>query len=406
MQKLCILGATGSIGTSALEVVRQNRGKFCVQAVCAMHNADKLYAIIREFKVPYAALQDRKSAARLREMLRSDADPAVQKCEVLEGEEGICALASLEHDFTLAAIVGAAGLKPVWAALQRGRTIGLANKEALVMSGKLFFETARKYHATVLPVDSEHSAIFQCLPENCQRNMGYCDLKGNGVHKILLTGSGGPFRTRPLNELGNIKAEEALHHPVWSMGPKITIDSATMMNKGLEFIEARYLFNAGCDDIDIIVHPQSVVHSMVSYKDGAVLAQLGRPDMKTPIARALAFPDRLPAGVQPLDFCALKELSFAKPDFVRYPCLKLAIQASKSGQYATTALNAANEVAVAAFLEGRIGYTDIAAAVEHVLTRLSGKAETSGEPGCLEDILQLDTYARALAAQCIASQSF
>ena len=287
------------------------------------------------------------------------------------------------------AVVGAMGLPPVLAAVKRGAVIGLANKEALVMSGKLFFNEVKKYGAKVLPIDSEHSAIFQCLPQKAQESLGSCDLKDCGVDKILLTGSGGPFRTLEIEKLQDVTPSMAINHPVWSMGPKISVDSSTMMNKGLEFIEARYLFNACDDDVKVVIHPQSVVHSMVSYIDGAVLAQLGNPDMKTPIARALAYPQRVVSGVNGLDFCSLKALTFEEPDFKRYPCLALAMQASKLGQGATTALNAANEVAVDAFLNGACRYLDIASLCAQSLDVFGGES-----PYSLEEIFDLDARVR------------
>ena len=390
VERVCLLGATGSIGTSSLEVLRHNKERYRLVSACALHNYRKLFAIIDEFNLEAAALYDEAAAAQLRALVTA----AGLKCEVLCGEAGVCALAGATHDFTIAAIVGAAGLKPALAALQSGARVGLANKEALVMSGELFFATAKACNATVLPIDSEHSAIFQCLTEDCQRTLGHCALKAAGVHKILLTGSGGPFRTRPLEELANVKAQEALQHPTWSMGPKITIDSATMMNKGLEFIEARFLFNAAPDDIQIVIHPQSVVHSMVSYRDGAFLAQLGLPDMKTPIARALAYPERITSGVEPLDFTKLAELNFFNPDFARYPCLKLAIAASKAGQGDCVILNAVNECAVQAFLTGRIGYLQIAQVCAHELSR---GVPAGFRAQHLEDILALDAAARRQA---------
>ncbi|MGN0902774.1 MAG: 1-deoxy-D-xylulose-5-phosphate reductoisomerase, partial [Succinivibrio sp.] len=295
-------------------------------------------------------------------------------------------------DIVVGAIVGAAGLKPVMAAVKTGCIIALANKEALVMSGRIFFDEVHKCHAKVLPVDSEHSAIFQCLPYDAQSSLGYCSLAKNGVSKILLTGSGGPFRNIPLEDLKDVTAEQAVAHPVWSMGPKISVDSATMMNKGLEFIEARYLFNASDDEIKVVIHPQSVVHSMVAYNDGAILAQMGRPDMRTPIAVAMAFPQRIESGVEPLDFENVGELSFLKPDYDRYPCLKLAMQASRSGQFATTVLNASNEIAVDSFLKGEIGFTGIASVVEEVLNRLNGQ-----EPTDIDSVFAADTLARETA---------
>ncbi len=394
MQAITLLGATGSIGSSTLEVMRRNPGAYRLHAAAAATNVEAMLGIISEFRPARAAMADARAAAKLKEQVGE----LSLNCEVLSGAEGVIEIAGDGGaDQVIAAIVGAAGLRPVLAAVKTSCTIGLANKEALVMSGQLFFSEVRKYGARVLPIDSEHSAIFQCLPEKAQQELGFCSLKEAGVHKILLTGSGGPFRTLPLHELKNVTAAMALNHPVWSMGPKITIDSATMMNKGLEFIEARYLFNARDEDIEVLVHPQSIIHSMVSYVDGAIVAQLGQPDMKTPIARALAYPDRIGSGVAPLDFFTAKAMSFERPDFRRYPCLKLAMQASRSGQGATTALNAGNEVAVQAFLDHRLRYVDIAHVAEGVLDRLG--AETVSE---LDEILDLDRRARVFAAGYIS----
>ena len=390
LERVCLLGATGSIGSSSLEVLRHNRERYRLVSACAGCNYQKLFEIIKEFNLEAAALYDEEAARQLRALVKE----AGLKCEVLSGQEGVCALAGAPHDFTISAIVGAAGLKPALAALNSGARVGLANKEALVMTGQLFFATAKARQAQVLPIDSEHSAIFQCLTERCQQELGRCDLKAAGVNKILLTGSGGPFRTLPLEELAHVKAAQALCHPTWSMGPKITIDSATMMNKGLEFIEARFLFNARAEDIEIVIHPQSVVHSMVSYQDGAVLAQLGRPDMKTPIARALAYPTRINAAVEPLDFTKLGQLTFFHPDFQRYPCLKLAIEASSAGQGQCVQLNAANECAVQAFLAGRIGYKRISDLCAQVLDK---GVPHDFDAHSLEDIFALDAAARRQA---------
>lgn len=396
-ESVCLLGATGSIGTSSLQVLRCNPERYKLKTVCSGQNWQRMLEIIREFKPENAALCDVESAHLLADAVKAEG----LKCEVGAGEEAVCAAAALDHDFVIAAIVGAAGLKPAIAALGSCRRMGLANKEALVMTGRLFFAKANEHGCPILPIDSEHSAIFQALPPACAEHLGVCDLKASGVHKILLTGSGGPFRERPLEELPFVKPSEALCHPVWSMGPKITIDSSTMMNKGLEFIEARWLFNAGADDIEILIHPQSVVHSMVSYIDGAVLAQLGRPDMKTPIARALAYPERVVSSVEPLDFTTMGTLSFLKPDFARYPCLKLAIQASIEGQGACVILNAVNEVAVEAYLNDRIGYLDIARLVEKMLCR----GVPSGFNECsLDDILALDEASRVQAAEVLKQE--
>ncbi len=398
MRKVALFGATGSIGQSTLRVLRAHREEFSLVAAAANTNVDGMFALVREFRPDMVAMHDEKAALELKRLLSVEG----LKTEVLAGEEGVESCASDSGaDLAVLAVVGAAGLKPALCCAACGLTLALANKEALVMSGRLFFDVVSSNHAKVLPVDSEHSAIFQSLPEECQQHIGYCNLKAAGVHKILLTGSGGPFRELPLKDLEHVTAAQAVNHPVWKMGPKISVDSSTMMNKGLEFIEARYLFNADDSDIQVVIHPQSVVHSMVSYVDGAVMAQLGNPDMCTPIARALAYPGRIDSTVEPLDFFSLKELTFKEPDFNRYPCLKLAMQASLEGQGATTALNAANEVAVDAFLKGRIGYKDIAACVEAVLT----KSNDGGSVYSLDEILDKDAQARALCRQEVEKRS-
>ena len=395
MRNVTLLGATGSIGTSTLDVLRRHKDEFKLHAVAASSSVDKMVAIVQEFKPERVAMHNEKSAQELSKRLKDSGLYA----EVLAGAQGVEEVAGDgAADVVVGAIVGAAGLKPVIAAVRTGCVIALANKEALVMSGQIFFETVKKYGSIVLPVDSEHSAIFQCLPYEAQTNLGYCDLKQANVNKILLTGSGGPFRDSPLESLKTVTAAQAIAHPVWSMGPKISVDSATMMNKGLEFIEARYLFNATDDDIKVVIHPQSVIHSMVSFTDGAILAQLGQPDMRTPIAVALGFPQRLTSGVDMLDFEKLSELTFRTPDFVRYPCLKLAMQASKSGQGATTCLNAANEVAVDAFLHSKIGYLDIATVVDGVLQKVN-----VGSLSSIDEVLDTDRQAREIAKSIVGA---
>ncbi len=395
MRNVTLLGATGSIGTSTLDVLRRHKDEFKLHAVAASSSVDKMVAIVQEFKPERVAMHNEKSAQELSKRLKDSGLYA----EVLAGAQGVEEVAGDgAADVVVGAIVGAAGLKPVIAAVRTGCVIALANKEALVMSGQIFFETVKKYGSKVLPVDSEHSAIFQCLPYEAQTNLGYCDLKQANVNKILLTGSGGPFRDSPLESLKTVTAAQAIAHPVWSMGPKISVDSATMMNKGLEFIEARYLFNATDDDIKVVIHPQSVIHSMVSFTDGAILAQLGQPDMRTPIAVALGFPQRLTSGVDMLDFEKLSELTFRTPDFVRYPCLKLAMQASKSGQGATTCLNAANEVAVDAFLHSKIGYLDIATVVDGVLQKVN-----VGSLSSIDEVLDTDRHAREIAKSIVGA---
>lgn len=401
-EKVTLLGATGSIGDSTLEVIRANKDKYELHAVAAGYNSVKMAKIIKEFKPWRAALMSKDAIVEVSRILDSDEDyrKSGHKCELLCEESGICDISSDGNaDLVVGAIVGAAGLKPLLGALKTGTKICLANKEALVMSGQIFFEEASKYGSTIIPVDSEHSAIFQCLPEDLQRQIGRCDLDGAGIRNIILTGSGGPFRDVPLENLSKVTPDMAVNHPVWSMGPKISIDSATMMNKALEYIEARYLFNAPVDKVKVIIHPQSVIHSMVSYKDGAVLAQLGQPDMKTPIARAMAFPGRIDATVSELDWPSLGELTFREPEQKRYPALFLGIEASKKGQTMTTTLNAANEVAVASFIEEKIKFTEIPIVIEHVLNRMGNEAEVS----TIEEVFAIDEKARHLAKAYIAS---
>jgi len=393
MQRVTVLGSTGSIGRSTLDILRRHPQAYAVTALAAHRDVAAMLADCLEFAPRYAVMADESAAQQLREALAN----RQSSTEVLSGNEALCEVARLaEVDLVMAAIVGAAGLLPALAAVQAGKTVLLANKEALVMSGALFMEAARASGATLLPVDSEHNAIFQCLPHPVQQQLGFCDLAAAGVHKILLTGSGGPFRYTPVAQLATVTPEQAVAHPNWSMGRKISVDSATMMNKGLEYIEARWLFNAAPDQMQVVIHPQSVIHSMVQYKDGSVLAQLGQPDMRTPIAHALGYPQRMDSGVGPLDFCTLGELSFLAPDYQRYPGLKLAIEACSAGQGATTALNAANEMAVASFLAGQIGFTTIHTINAGVVERLAGAPAAD-----LATILELDDAARRLALQLI-----
>lgn len=394
MTGLTILGATGSIGKSTLAVVRENPQRFKIQALTANANDTELLAQCLEFKPRFAVMLDESAALRLTQALKSfDC-----QTEVLHGLKALCDVAALaENDMVMAAIVGAAGLMPTMAAVKAGKRILLANKEALVMSGAFFMDAVQQYGAELLPIDSEHNAIFQSLPNSIQTQLGHCDLTAAGIAKILLTGSGGPFRYSDINTLADVTPEQACAHPNWSMGQKISVDSATMMNKGLEYIEARWLFNAEREQIQVIIHPQSVIHSMVQYTDGSVIAQMGEPDMCTPIAHAMAYPERMPSGVKPLDFFSMSELTFLQPDYARYPCLKLAIDACYQGQAATTTLNAANEIAVAAFLNKQIGFTDIAAVVAESLSVLS-----ESEPESLEGLLAIDDAARQSALQIIS----
>ncbi|MDN3613601.1 MAG: 1-deoxy-D-xylulose-5-phosphate reductoisomerase [Vibrio gallaecicus] len=397
MRYITILGATGSIGTSTLKVVEQNPQQYSVIGLAAGSNVEKMIELIDRWKPKYVAMACPEAASKLADTLKSNN----LDTSVLSGPEGMCQIASLEEsDTVMAAIVGAAGLLPTMAAVKAGKRVLLANKEALVMSGQLFIDAVKQYGAELLPVDSEHNAIFQCLSEKVQTNLGYCDLKEHGVNHILLTGSGGPFRYTEVKDLDTVTPEQAIAHPNWSMGPKISVDSATMMNKGLEFIEAKWLFNASEEQLKVIIHPQSVIHSMVQYKDGSVLAQMGEPDMATPIALSLSYPDRIEAGVQALDFTKVGELTFLEPDFARYPCLKLAIDACYKGQHATTAINAANEIAVDAFLNSAIKFTQIAMINEHVMNKVC-EQYGSDELDSLESLIELDNISRKFAVKYI-----
>ncbi|WP_455812688.1 1-deoxy-D-xylulose-5-phosphate reductoisomerase [Pseudomonas graminis] len=390
MKHLTILGSTGSIGTSTLGVVRANPHLFAVKALVAGRNVELMVEQCLEFRPDYAAMSDVNAAEALRLRLK-DLNVAT---EVLSGEQAACDLAALDCvDQVMAAIVGAAGLLPTLAAIRAGKQVLLANKESLVTCGRLFLEAVSASKAQLLPIDSEHNAIFQSLPASLQQQLGYASLEDNGIDSIILTGSGGPFRETPLAELRHMTPDQACAHPNWSMGRKISVDSATMMNKGLEYIEARWLFNATDAQMEVVLHPQSVIHSMVRYRDGSVIAQLGSPDMRTPIAHAMAWPQRVTSGAQPLDFTRMSALTFSEPDYARYPCLKLAIDASIAGQAATTTLNAANEIAVAAFLASEIRFTDIAALNVAVLETLSCQ-----EPSCVEAVIAIDREARAVAS--------
>ncbi|MNK40478.1 1-deoxy-D-xylulose 5-phosphate reductoisomerase [compost metagenome] len=393
MRNLVILGASGSIGQSTLKVLRQNPGRWQVLALTAARSVDAMVRDCLEFSPRFAVMVDESAASDLAGRLKTHGCAT----QVLSGQAALCEVAAHpDAHSVMAAIVGAAGLAPTMAAVRAGKRILLANKEALVMSGAFFMEAVRHHGAELLPIDSEHNAIFQCLPEAIQREPGFCDLAGAGISKILLTGSGGPFRYTDIDELARVTPAQAVAHPNWSMGAKISVDSATMINKGLEYIEARWLFNALPEQIQVVIHPQSVIHSMVQYKDGSVLAQLGNPDMCTPIAHALAYPARIESGVEPLDFFSVGEFSFIRPDYARYPCLALAMAACQQGQAATTSLNAANEEAVAAFLAERIGFMDIARVNESIMTTLGTSAA-----GSLEDLIALDGRARAHAQQLI-----
>ncbi len=389
MRSLTILGCTGSIGESTLDVVARHPQRFRVMALVARSSDAKLFEQCVAHRPRYAVLTDPAAAGRLRAAVRA----AGLATEVLEGEMAAVEMAQhRDADTVVAAIVGAAGLKAALGAARAGKRILLANKEALVMAGPVFLDAVRQGNATLLPVDSEHNAIFQSLPPGFGR-----DLAGHGVRRILLTASGGPFRTMPLEQLSGVTPDQACAHPNWVMGRKISVDSATMMNKGLEVIEAHWLFGATAEQIDVVVHPQSVIHSMVEYADGSVLAQLGNPDMRTPIAQTLAYPERIDAGVAAFDICKLGQFTFEAPDFARFPCLGLAYGALRAGGTASAALNAANEIAVEAFLAGRLAFTRIAPVIEQVLAATSVRPVTS-----LDDVLEADEEARSRARELIA----
>jgi 1-deoxy-D-xylulose-5-phosphate reductoisomerase len=384
-KQLTLLGSTGSIGDSTLDVVARHPERFSVYALTAHRNGDKLVEQCLRFKPEVAVVGDAATAQQVATRLRA----AGCQTEVLHGQQALVDVSeSAGCDTVVAAIVGAAGLAPALAAARAGKRILLANKEALVMSGAIFMNAVRDHGAILLPVDSEHNAIFQCLPREAALH--------GGVSKIILTASGGPFRTREPASLVDVTPDEACKHPNWVMGRKISVDSATMMNKGLEVIEAHWLFGLAGDRIDVLIHPQSVIHSLVSYADGSVLAQLGNPDMRTPIAHALAFPERVDSGVAPLDLAQVASLSFEKPDYARFPCLALAMKALAAGGVASAALNAANEIAVDAFLTRRIAFTAIAQVVDAVLNALPNRDAAS-----LDDVLEADAAARRAASSMI-----
>jgi 1-deoxy-D-xylulose-5-phosphate reductoisomerase len=388
-QQITVLGATGSIGLSTLDVIARHPERYRVFALSGHSRIAELEALCLLHRPRFAVVADEHSARQLQGGLHA----AGLSTRVLSGEEGLCQVAAhAEVDAVMAAIVGAAGLKPTLAAVEAGKKVLLANKEALVMSGALFIEAVRRSGATLLPIDSEHNAIFQCLPGDYGRG-----LERVGVRRIMLTASGGPFRETPLDELAAVTPEQACAHPNWSMGRKISVDSASMMNKGLELIEACWLFDARPEQVEVVIHPQSVIHSLVDYVDGSVLAQLGNPDMRTPISHALAWPQRIDSGVAPLDLFAVARLDFQAPDEQRFPCLRLARAAAEAGGTAPAMLNAANEVAVAAFLDRRIRFPEIASIIDQVLNTEPVVAVES-----LETVLAADQQARQLASQWLS----
>jgi len=389
MQNLVVLGSTGSIGSSTLDVVARHPDRFRITALTANSQDELLFKQCVQFKPHYAVLLDQDAARRLRQRV-NDAGLAT---EVLCGAAALQQVVVLpEVDAVMAAIVGAAGLRPTLAAAHAGKKILLANKETLVMAGSVFMNAVRASGSVLLPIDSEHNAIFQALPR------GYNgDMASSGVRRILLTASGGPFRNTPLEQLQHVTPDQACAHPKWVMGRKISVDSASMMNKGLEVIEAHWLFNAAAADIQVVVHPQSVIHSLVEYVDGSVLAQLGNPDMRIPIAYGLAYPERIDSGVAPLDLFKVALMNFEAPDMQRFPCLALAYQALRAGGTAAALLNAANEVAVAAFLDKRISFLAIPRVIGNVLDRLPVE-----KVGSLDDVLGADQLARHEALRQIA----
>jgi 1-deoxy-D-xylulose-5-phosphate reductoisomerase len=391
-QNVTILGATGTIGVNTLDVIARHPERYRAYALTANTRFEPLLEQCRRFSPRYAVLLDEIAAERLASGLRENG----LDTEVLCGLDALEQVSSLsEVDTVMAAIVGAAGLRPSLAAAKAGKRVLLANKETLVMSGSLFMDAVRQGGATLLPIDSEHNAIFQCLPRDFSGG-----LAASGVTKILLTASGGPFRTFTPEQLAHVTPQQALNHPNWVMGPKITIDSATLMNKGLEVIEARWLFDAGPEQIEVVIHPQSVIHSMVQYHDGSVVAELGNPDMRTPIAYGLGWPERIESGVAPLDLFTVARLDFERPDTLRFPCLRLAFEALTQGGAAPAVLNAANEIAVQAFLKAEISFIDIPRLIESVLGEV-GMAPVHQ----LNEVIEADAAARRAAQEWLARKS-
>ncbi len=394
VQQITVLGATGSVGASTLDVVARHPDRYQVFALTAHQQIDELAQLCRRFAPRHAVVADAIGAARLRELLGK------LPIAVSHGPQALADVASADEvDAVMAAIVGAAGLAPTLAAARRGKRILLANKESLVMAGDLFMAACHEAGAVILPIDSEHNAVFQCLPAPAQTRQAA--LGASGIRRILLTASGGPFRRYSVAQMRSVSPDDACAHPNWRMGRKISVDSATMMNKGLELIEAHYLFGLPAPRLEVVIHPQSVIHSLVEYIDGSMLAQLGNPDMRTPIAHALAYPERIESGVEPLDLMRIAKLDFEAPDDVRFPCLRLAREALVNGEGAACVLNAANEIAVSAFLERRIAFTQIGEIVDHAMQKM-GSA-----PRCesIEAAIDLDERARALARQGVLSRA-
>jgi len=400
--QITLLGATGSIGRSTLDVVGRHSALYQIFALTANTNVDGMLSLCQQWQPRYAVMNNVDSAADLSdrlEMLNS-------QTEVLCGEAGLLQVVTDEAvNCVVAAIVGAAGLVPTLAAAEAGKRVLLANKEALVMSGKLFIDAARANDAILMPVDSEHNAIFQCMPDNLTQHHSSVKMSNQqvsaGIERILLTASGGPFRTWSAEQLHDVTPAQAVNHPNWDMGKKISVDSATLMNKGLELIEAYWLFDMDIANIDVVIHPQSVIHSMVTYSDGSVLAQMGNPDMRTPIAHALAWPERIVSGVEPLNIFDVAKLEFEQPDLKRFPCLRLCYEAIEKGGSATIVLNAANEIAVAAFLDEKIGFNDIALLIEQTLK----ESFITDDVGSLQKILEADAMARKITNKFIQTMT-
>ncbi len=393
MKGICILGATGSIGVSTLDVVARHPDQYRVIALTANHNIDALYEQCLAHRPEYAVVVAEDKAQTFKNKIAAS---PIADLKVLAGSEALQFVATLDNvDAVMAAIVGAAGLLPTLAAAKAGKTVLLANKEALVMSGQIFMQAVAQSGAVLLPIDSEHNAIFQCMPA------GYTPgHTAKQARRILLTASGGPFRQTPIETLVDVTPEQAVAHPKWDMGRKISVDSATMMNKGLELIEACLLFNMDPDQIQVVIHPQSIIHSMVDYVDGSVLAQMGNPDMRTPIAHAMAWPERFDSGVAPLNIFEVGHMDFEQPDLKRFPCLRLAYEAIKAGGIMPTVLNAANEIAVEAFLDEKVRFTDIALIIERSMAQF--KADNADS---LALVLQADQQARSVAHSVIAQLS-
>lgn len=398
--QITLLGATGSIGGSTLDVIARHTDRYNVFALTANTNVDAMEKLCKLWQPKFAVMNDEASAAELSTRLQQNSIST----EVLSGETGLLQVVEDESvDCVVAAIVGAAGLVPTLASAKAGKRVLLANKEALVMSGKLFMDAVKDNNALLMPVDSEHNAVFQCMPDSLTEHRSSVKMTNqqvkSGIKRILLTASGGPFRTYSAEQLRDVTPEQAVNHPNWDMGRKISVDSATLMNKGLELIEAYWLFDMDIANIDVVIHPQSVIHSMVTYNDGSVLAQLGNPDMRTPVAHSLAWPERIESGVEPLNIFDVAKLDFEQPDMARFPCLQLCYEAIRTGGTATVILNAANEVAVAAFLEKKIGFTDIACVIEQTLNEATINQDVSS----LDLILEADVMARMLTTKCISA---